>query len=124
MRCLLAVSAMLLAGALLVGCGAEEGYSGVPPDERVGDLSADEMRDLCAWVIGRQGGEGAMYECGNGLSVTLDTVAECVAEQDDYASCSLTVAQMEECVIEAGPNPCQAPFTPACQPLGQCQFGP
>jgi hypothetical protein len=124
MRCLLAVSVLLFAAAVPFGCGTpEEGYSGVAPDERVGALSEDEMRELCAWVIGRQGGEGAVHECGNGVTVTLDTIDECVAEQDDYASCSLTVAQMEQCVIDAGSNPCRAPSTPSCQPLGQCRQG-
>ena len=124
MRCLLAVSTLLVAGTVLLGCGTpEEVSSGVNPDQRVGALSDDEMRELCAWVIGRQGGEGAMHECGNGVTITLDTIDECVAEQDDYASCSLTVAQMEECVIDAGSNPCRAPSTPSCQPLGQCRLG-
>jgi hypothetical protein len=124
MRCLLAVLALLLAGAALLGCDTtEEGYSGVALDQRVGELSEDDMRKLCAWVSGRQGGEGAMHDCGNGNSVTLDTLDECVAEQDDYAFCSLTVAQIEQCVIDAGPDPCRAPSTPSCQPLGQCRLG-
>ena len=115
---------MWFAGAALSGCGAEEGYSGVAPHKRVGDLSGDEMRALCTWVIERQGGEGAVHDCGDGVSVRLDTVAECVAEQDDFSGCSLTVSQLEVCVLDAGPDPCRAPATPTCQPLGECLFGP
>lgn len=124
MRCLLALSITLLAGAVLLGCDTGgAGYSGVEPEQRVGALSEDDMRALCAWVIGRQGGEGALHECEGGLTITLDTIEECVAEQDDYASCSLTVSQMEQCVLDAGSDPCRVPSTPSCQPLGQCRLG-
>ena len=115
---------MLLAGAVLIGCGGvEEGFSGAPLDERVGDLSDDDMRKLCAWGAQRQGGENAMFDCGDGVSVTIDTVDECVEEQTDYAFCDATVQQMEQCVIDAGPNPCNALTTPACEPLYPCWFG-
>jgi hypothetical protein len=125
MRSAFAVFAALLVGVFVAGCsGPEEGFSGVPLAKRVGDLPEGEMRALCAWVIDQQGGEGARHDCGNGIVITLDTVDECVAEQGDYAGCALTVAQMEECVLEAGPDPCAAPSTPACQPLGECLFGP
>ena len=125
MRYAVSVLGMLLASAVVVGCGgSEEGFSGVTLDSRVGELSDDDMHALCTWVIGQQGGEGAMHDCGGGLSVTLDTVNECVAEQGDYSDCTLTVAQMEDCVLDAGANPCQAPSTPACEPLGACLFGP
>lgn len=115
---------MLLAGAIMLGCATDpEGFSGAPADQRVGELSAGDMRALCEWVIGRQGGEGAVHDCGNGLTITLDGIDECVAEQDDYARCSLTVRQMEECVLDAGDNPCRAPSTPSCEPLGECRLG-
>lgn len=124
MRSLSGLSMLLLA-AILAACGGDEtGFSGVSLHERVGALSMAEMRELCTWVIEQQGGEGAMHDCGNGNSVTLDTIDECVAEQGDYADCSMTVAQMESCVLDVGGDPCRAPQTASCQPLGACLFGP
>jgi hypothetical protein len=113
---------MSFAGAVLSGCGGtEEGFSGVAPDKSMRELSMSEMRDVCTWVIGRQGGEGAVHDCGNGLMVRLDTVDECVEDQaEDFGGCSLTVAELETCVIAVGENPCLAPTTPACEPLGEC----
>jgi hypothetical protein len=113
---------LLLLAAALAGCGEETGFSGVSPDERVGALSTDEMRELCTWAIGEQGGEGAMYDCGGGNSVTLDTVDACVAEQDDYADCSLTVEQLESCVLAVDGDPCNVLTRAACQALRQCLF--
>jgi hypothetical protein len=116
---------MVLLALALLACGGEDtGFSGVRLDARVGALSRDEMRQMCTWVIERQGGENAMYDCGNGTTVTLDTIDECVAGQGDYADCSMTVAEMESCVLDVGVNPCRAPETPSCQPLGECLFGP
>jgi hypothetical protein len=117
------LSTFFLAAALAACGGVDEGFSGVRLDARVGALSMAEMRDLCAWVIEAQGGEGAMYDCGNGSSVTLDTIDECVAEQGDYADCAMTVAQMESCVLDVGADPCRAPQTASCQPLGRCLSG-
>jgi hypothetical protein len=123
MRSLLAVSLFLaLGGAVLFGCGGgDEGFSGVESGQRLRDLSAGDMRKVCVWVIERQGGEGAVHDCGNGLMVTLDSVDECVEDQAaDFGACSLTVAELETCVIVVGEDPCLAPVTPECEPLGEC----
>lgn len=108
-----------------IGCGGgDEGFSGVDVTKRLGDLSAAEMRDVCTWVIAQQGGEGAVHQCENGDTVTLDTVDECVAERDGFDTCSVTVRQLEECVLAVGEDVCLAPSTPVCQPLGECDFSP
>lgn len=117
----LAISILLLAAAL-AACGEETGFSGVSPSERVGALSRAEMRELCTWAIEEQGGEGAMSDCGGGNSVTLDTIDACVDEQDDYADCSLTVAQLESCVLAVDGDPCQVLSKASCQALRECLF--
>lgn len=114
---------ILLLAAALATCGEETGFSGVSPSERVGALSRAEMRELCTWSIEEQGGEGAMSDCGGGNSVTLDTIDACVDEQDDYADCSLTVAQLESCVLAVDGDPCQVLSKTACQALRECLFG-
>lgn len=114
---------ILLVAAALAGCAEETGFSGVRPGARVGGLSEADMRELCTWAIAEQGGEGAMFDCGGGSSVTLDTVDACVVEQDDYAGCSLTVGQLEDCVLAVDGDPCQVLRESACQPLRACLFG-
>lgn len=116
---------LMLAGSLAwIACGGSDaGFSGVESTKEVDELSGSEMRDLCAWTISYQGGEGATFECADGVSVTNDTVEECVDEQYEFAGCTLTVRQMEECVLAAGPDPCRVLDTPECAPFIACVFG-
>jgi hypothetical protein len=101
-----------------VSC-TDTGPSGLNRNALIGELSDDEMRQLCSWVIGEQGGEGAVFECG-AFQVTNDTVEQCVRERGELDPCFLSVAHVEDCIVAAGPNPCAIVSTPECDPYLSC----
>ncbi|WP_428264689.1 hypothetical protein [Haliangium sp.] len=120
----LAITLSALAAATLgvAGCGGPGSYSGPPPDELVSELSREDMRDLCVWVLDLHGGAGSEHLCSGGVSVTLDSVDECVRDQDEFDDCSLTVRQWEDCVLDTRDDPCGILTARSCRPVAACYF--
>ena len=112
---------LILVGALLFGaCGGDSG-SGVDSSKQIKDLTPSEQMSVCEAGIAAQGGAGKMTSCGNGVTVTVQTVAQCVSQMGTYAmkGCTATVGQLETCNDAIGADPCSLGGS-ACQPIIAC----
>lgn len=102
----------------LVACGGDDG-SGVDGSKTIVGMSASEKQSFCEWAIAEQGGAGAMTTCGD-VTITVQTVADCVAGFADFtATCAATVAQGEACIAATASNPCEFGGA-ACAPIFAC----
>jgi hypothetical protein len=112
---------MLIALFVGAGCGGDDGgSSGVDSGKQLKDLTASEVMAECEWGVEAQGGAGHMTTCGDNIVVTVDTVAECVAEVNQYkTACTATVAQLEACTDALADNPCDF-ATSACTAIFAC----
>jgi len=104
----------------MAACGGGSGTSGVDSSKHVNSLSDGEAQTFCEWAVDEQGGAGTVTDCGDGLTITVDTVAECVAKQGNYTSdCAATVADAEACTTAIGNDPCSFGGN-ACAALFAC----
>lgn len=101
---------------LLVACGGDsDSSSGIERSRQVSSLDTVEQMTLCEFAVEAAGGAGAEFTCADDVTVTVNTVAECLTEFGSSNTCS--VAQIEDC---ANSDPCDiAP----CLPLLECQGG-
>jgi hypothetical protein len=117
---------MLFASVLIIGCGGDDGgdTSGVDQAKPITDLSTSEVTTFCQWSIDVQGGAGHETDCGDGVTVTVNTQAECEAEYAQIPTgCStVTVAEMEACVDALAAEPCNFEAS-ACAEYFACLFG-
>ena len=98
------------------------GGSGVPAASQLATLSEADRTSLCEYIVEVQGGPGA-HECGDGVTVEVPTVAECVMESSMFpAECGITVGQAEDCAEAIGTNQCMPPpaAMEACGPIIDC----
>ncbi len=107
----------------LVACGGDDdvgdGGSGVDGSKTIVSMSESEKTSFCEWAIATQGGAGTVHQC-DGFTLTVQSVAECVADFADFqASCAATVAQGEACVSAIAAMPCM-PATTACEAIFAC----
>jgi hypothetical protein len=111
---------LILAGLLIGACGGDSG-SGVDSSKQIKDLSASEQMSVCEAGVAAQGGAGKMTNCGNGVTVTVKSVADCVSQMGVYAmkGCTATVGQLEACNDAIGMDPCSLGGS-ACQPILAC----
>jgi len=100
------------------GGGDDADSSGLDPSAPVGTLSQEDATTMCEWSTTTQGGPGTVHECGDGVTVEIESVGECVTSLADFSDCGLTVGQMEACTLELADNPCG--FGAACAPLFEC----
>ena len=101
-------------GLILAACGGSDDSSGIDRSRTLGDLNAGELSDLCEFTLDAAGGAGAEFECGDGVTVTNDTMAECLEGfEANQASC--TVGVVEDCATR--PDPCDLS---ACSGLLSC----
>lgn len=116
---------LLLATAFLAAaCGGDDGGSGVDSGKTLGALSASEQTALCEHIVEVQGGAGHVSDCGGGVTVTTDTVAECVTGFADLAAtCAATVGQAETCAAAIGAAPCTFEGSPECTAVITCFTG-
>jgi hypothetical protein len=104
--------------ALLVvaaACGGDSDSSGIERSRTVSSLSADEQMTLCEFVVEAAGGAGAEFTCGDDVTVTVNTVSECLSDFGADNSC--TVGLLEDC---ANSDPCDIE---PCLPLLECSGG-
>lgn len=98
-------------GDVVIGGGG----SGVNPSKFLDELTAPEKQTLCEWRVPAQGGPGT-YQCSEDVSVTIETVAECIA--DTFPHC--TVGQAEACVTSLMGDPCAFFSSGACAAFLDC----
>ena len=111
----------LLFFSTLAACGGDDGdsASGVDGNKPVVSMSTSEKQSFCEWAIATQGGAGTVHEC-DGFTITVQTVAECVADLADFtANCQATVAQGEACVSAIASSPCMLGSS-ACDAIFAC----
>ena len=112
---------IILGPLAVVACGDSDGSggSGLDGSQTVVGLSAGDKQTFCTWAIQSQGGAGTVHEC-EGFTLTVQTVAECVADFDQFsATCTATVDQAEACISAISSNPCD-PATTACDAIFAC----
>jgi len=101
------------------GPGGPPGQSGLPAEQTVGSLDAGERADFCEWV-GAQPGVGVEMDCGDGLTVTIETdTCEASLAAD---TCEVTIGEAEGCFEAQLEDPC-AFVVPACDGLVACATG-
>lgn len=122
---------MVLVGMLMAaGCRSDAGddgddtpaigESGLPVDDPVASLSDGDLSNLCDWATDAQGGEGTMTTCGD-ATITVAPASQCVEDLGAYdASCTLTVGEVEACMLAIASDPCTAFDSDDCAPLFAC----
>ena len=95
------------------------GDSGLSTGAIVTDLSDDDLVELCDWNIDELGGEGHETECGDGLTATVGSSAECVSSFENK-DCALTVGEFEDCTGALADDPCDGLESQACAPFFTC----
>lgn len=121
------ITSLLLALALLSGplsCGDEDtGETGVPGSKQVGQLTTDELKSVCDWVVGVQG--GATKTCPGDVSIHLVSADDCFDHLlKYYKTCGLTVSQTEACATAVGADPCTGFGTADCAEARACSCEP
>ena len=92
--------------------------TGVDPDRFLDELEAEEWEQICAWMVDIQGGPHTVA-CGDGVSITIDTVESC-AERSDFPHCQ--VGLLVACVSAQAEDLCgDAPE--ACDDFYACVYG-
>jgi hypothetical protein len=115
------ITTKMIAGLVLslAACGDGDKDSGVDGNKTIVTMTDAEKNDFCEWAIATQGGAGTVHQC-DGFTLTVQTVAECVADFADFmANCSATVSQGEACVNAIAAAPCM-PATTACEAIFAC----
>ena len=103
-------------------CGGDgdSDTSGVDGSKTVVSMTATEKQTFCEWVVATQGGAGHTTECGDGITVTTQTVAECVQSFSELTTnCPVTVSQAESCNLAVAANACSFGGE-ACAALFEC----
>lgn len=67
------------------------------------ELNAQEWEQVCTWMVDVQGGPHSV-ECSQGVTITVETVAEC-SQRTDFPHC--TVGLLVDCVAEQAKDLCQ-----------------
>ena len=92
--------------------------TGVDPDRFLDELEASEWEQICTWMVDIQGGPHTV-ECGDGVSITIDTVESC-SERTDFPHCQ--VGLLVACVSAQAEDLCgDAPA--ACDDFYACVYG-
>jgi hypothetical protein len=114
-----------LAGGVATACGGNDsgsgGSSGVGSAKYLDELTDNEVQQLCNWSVESQGGAGE-YACGDGGSVTVNTVEECI-QSLSVATVHCQVALAEGCVDSLGGDPCKMMSTQQCADYMTCVLG-
>ena len=82
------------------------------------ELDSSEWALICAWMVEVQGGPHTVA-CGEGVSVTVDTVEVCM-EQSEFPHCEVEL--LVACVRAQADDLC-ADAPPACDDFYACVYG-
>ena len=89
----------------------------VPDGTYLDQLTADQVKTLCTWMVDVQGGPHTI-DCGDGTKITIDPVDDCL--QNEWPHCE--VGLLRPCIEAQAKDPCgKAP--PACTTFYQCVGG-
>jgi len=117
------IASACVCASLAIGCGGGSGGSGVDGTLELVELEADEVSDLCGYVID-QLGPTREIACPDGtLTIEAQTQAECEADFDTLPlTCTATVSNAEACAEAIGglsdDELCSGDALPAaCAPL-------
>ena len=82
------------------------------------ELAFEQWVEVCEWMVEIQGGPKSV-DCGDGITVTVDTVEDC-STREDFPHCQ--VGQLMDCVREQSQNLCgNAPVS--CTTFYACVYG-
>ena len=106
----------------LAACGGgDSGSSGVDGSKKLIELSADERTQLCEFMVDAEGGAGNSKMCGDGITVTVKSAADCVAGFGQFkATCAATGDNAESCANAVGDDVCNLISSSSCSFLIQC----
>ena len=92
----------------------------LPVDEGrfLDELVGAEWRELCAWMIEVQGGPQEV-DCGEGVSIRVDTVEECSA-REEFPHCPVEL--LAACVGAQAEDLC-GPAPAECDTFYACVYG-
>jgi len=105
---ILALTALPLAIAVLVGCGTK-----VDPDLPVSDMTSEDWINFCDWSASTLEDVDGDHDC-DGVTRTIDSqdLDECIAEGELMSGstiieeCGLLAGDMEECINAQADDPC------------------
>ena len=106
----------------LAACGgSDSSSSGVDMSKKLTELSASERTQLCEYMVEAEGGVGASKMCGDGITVTVKSAADCTTGLSAFStSCTATVDNAESCAEAAGDDLCALISSSSCSFLLQC----
>lgn len=108
---------------LLSACGGDEaGLSGVSGSTLVGEMTTNDIRQLCEFAVAVQGGEGRRVNCGDDVTMEVQGVDACIGSWDEADLCdNASVKQIEACLHARGENICRdLGYINECKPLFVC----
>lgn len=120
-RAFLAIGSWILLAVVAASCGS--GGSSLDRSKRIGDLSADEQKQLCDDTAAAQGGYGRSVTCPDGSVQTTDVnQARCLSGTQVVAqSCpALTVGDALSCSESQGTDLCAFPTVAECKAVRDC----
>ena len=83
------------------------------------EISPEDWTEICGWMVELQGGPHSV-ECGDGITVTIDTIQEC-SSRTEFPHCA--VGLLIDCVDAQAEDLCgDAPA--ACDTFYTCVYGP
>ena len=96
---------------------SEEGSFSVDREFFLDELSPQDWTEICTWMIEIQGGPHSV-ECGEGVTITIDTVDEC-SNRSEFPHCA--VGLLADCVTAQAEDLCgDAPA--ACDTFYACVY--
>jgi hypothetical protein len=98
--------------------------SGIAPTKTLSSLSQEERSRLCDWEAPWAGGYGKVHPCSTDSAVGWnESRSECETSlQEQYGSCSATVAEFERCRRDIWSDPCRGGVLdrPTCAAMNPC----
>jgi len=91
-----------LSALALIACGGDDdgdGGSGDDGSKTIVSMSESENTSFCEWAIGQQGGAGTVHQC-DGFTLTVQSVAECVADFADFSASCTACEAIFACIPE------------------------
>lgn len=112
----------------LFACGDDDGggsdggaTDGGDRSRTIESLDMSEARAECSVFIDSLGGPGETM-CEGGLDITVQTVDDCAASIEP-ATCTNTLAELDNCRVALAGDPCGLLSEPACSFFLSCASG-
>ena len=115
--CGLAVAMSLPAGCDSGSSGTSTSGSGVDRSKYLDQLTADEIRELCSFLIASEGGSGDRT-CGDAGAFHVYTLDQCASGSLGSFHCQ--VALVEDCLTSLQGDVCRVFGSSACKTYVEC----